>query len=114
MRVVAPLVLVLLLTSGFRDPVTCTVQGYVIHETKEHAVDYQSGLANAKDGETNCVGVRATGDDRQLVLYSPNVWVTIQIAPEPGYRVFRYRWTADVAHVGAETVPIYWGYTERS
>ena len=93
------------LSHAFTDSVSCTVQGKVYKLTAEEIVTFAPG--------STCTGLRVSADDRQLVIYSPYHWVTVPIGIEKGWRMFQYRWGAEVAHLGAETVPVRWRPVER-
>lgn len=95
----------LLFLSDFSDHVSCVVQGYVFRQIEADAVDFTRA--------DTCTGVRFSSAGHSLVLYSPHVWVEVIVPAESGHRRFAYRWQATVAHIGAETVPIRWGYVER-
>lgn len=99
------LAIALLAGVAFEDHVSCTVQGYVYKMDEPDTVEFTRA--------DSCTGVRVTSDDRQLVIYSPNVWVRVLIPADYGHRRFQYRWGASLAHLGAETVPIEWGYTAK-
>lgn len=101
------LILAIALLAGiaFDDHVSCTVQGYVYRMAKADVVDFTRA--------DSCTGVRITSDDRQLVMYSPKIWVRVLIPADYGHRRFQYRWGSDLAHLGAETVEIKWGRTGK-
>lgn len=100
------IVLAFLLSLLFSDTVDCTVQGKVWHLNESEPVDFSPG--------NTCIGVRVTTDEKQVVMYSPNYWVTVQIPPEKGHRTFQYQWGKHLAHIGAETVPVTaWGHVGK-
>ena len=96
---------VLLITTLFDDRVSCTVQGTVY---RMHEADPVSWAR-----VDTCTGVKVEEDGNALTMHSPYIWVTVVIPAEYGHRQFQYRWTAHVAHVGVDTVPVVWGPIER-
>lgn len=99
------LLLALLITTWFDDHVSCTVQGHVYRMSEADPLDFRRA--------DSCDGVRYEKEGESLVLYSPSIWVRVIVPAEYGWRRFQYRWGANLAHVGVETVPIEWGYTEK-
>lgn len=97
-------VLALLLTLAFGDPITCTLQGYVYHDTAHEAITWTAN--------TYCP-LRVTTDETQLVIYSPHHWVVVKIPVDKGQRIFQYRFGKDVAHLGPDTIPVTWGRIEK-
>lgn len=91
----------LLFALAFSDTVTCAVEGDIFHDSAAEPITYTPG--------NFCMGIRVTTDESQLVMYSPNRWVTVKIAVDKGHRRFIYIWGHDVAHLGPDTIPIVWG-----
>lgn len=97
--------LALLFSSAFYDGGSCTVQGYVFRDTTSEIVSFSRA--------DSCTDVRFEKDHQSIILYSPHVWVQVIIPIENGNRRLLYRWGSELAHLGPETIPIYWGYVER-
>lgn len=95
----------LLLISTFHDVDTCTIQGYVLRMAEVDVLEF-----NRADV---CPSVRTQVDQNALMLFSPNVWVSVVIPPEHGHRRFMYRWGSNLAHLGPDTIPVQWGYVEK-
>lgn len=92
------LALWLMVATGFRDTVTCTVQGYI------YVMPDEAPTFSRAD---NCPGIRWTIEHNALVLQSPHMIVTIVLpARTRGQEHFWYRWGADRAHLEAEDWPI--------
>lgn len=90
-----------LVAAGFRDTVTCTVQGYLYVMPDE---------APAFTRADNCPGVKWRIEANALVLYSPHMIVTVVLpARTQGQAHFWYRWGADRAHLEADDWPIAYG-----
>lgn len=100
------LLVAMLFTTAYHDVVSCTVQGTVWKLGATEPLDFRRA--------DSCVGVKVTFDEKQLVMYSPNIWVAVVIPPEYGHRPFQYRWMSEYVHIGRDTFPITgWGYVEK-
>lgn len=97
--------LALLIVSDFHDAVSCTVQGHVYRMSEQDTLEWARA--------DSCEGVRSEKDGSSLVLYSPTHWVRVIVPAEYGHRRFMYRWGANLAHLGTDTIPIEWGYVEK-
>lgn len=87
--------------AGFRETVTCTIQGYVY---------VMPGEAPAFTRADLCTGVKWRIEDNALLLYSPQTWVMIVLpAKTDGQVRLLYRWGAPLAHLGPEDWPVAYG-----
>ncbi len=97
---------VMLFVSDFNDTVSCVVQGYVYRLSVAEPLEFSRA--------DSCSGVKVERDAQSLTLYSPHIWVNIIVPADKGHRRFQYRWGANVAHIGTDTVPVYWGRVQES
>ena len=88
----------LFLAAGFRDTVTCTVQGYLYVMPDE---------APAFLRADTCPGIEWTIEDNALVFFSPRMVVTIALPVRThGHEHFWYRWGAPQAHIADDEWPV--------
>lgn len=87
----------LFLTGGFRDGISCTVQGYV-YSMPDEPIDFKS--------PNGCTGIRWRVDlvNRALILWSPYTVVTVPL-PErtDGQMLFQYYWGNETAQLGGKS-----------
>lgn len=95
----------MLFASDFHDTVSCSVQGHVYKMHEADPIEFKRS--------DSCAGIRYELAQDEMVLYSPYIWVRIVVPAEYGHRRMLYRWGAKVAHIGPDTVPIYWGWVEK-
>ena len=98
------LVSLLLSASGFSDPITCTLQGYIFHDNAKEAISWTAG---------NYCPLRVTTDETQMVIYSPHHWVVVKIPVDKGNRRFQYRFGSDTAHLEADTIFVISGKVDK-
>ena len=87
----------LVLTGGFRDGITCTIQGYVYVMPGGEHPDFRRA--------DTCPGVywRMDADHLALILWSPVTVVTVPLpASTAGQMLFQYRWGSELALIGGQ------------
>lgn len=91
----------LVLTGGFRDGISCTVQGYVYSMPDEPP---------AFGSPNGCTGIRWRLDtvNRAVIFWSPYTVVTIPL-PErtDGQMLLQYHWGNDTAQLGGKAQRVY-------
>lgn len=86
---------------GFRETVTCTVEGYVY---------VMPGDAPAFTRADLCPGVKWRIEENALLLYSPQTWVLIVLPAKTSGQVrLLYRWGQPMAHLGPDDWPVAYG-----
>lgn len=86
---------------AFKDPVDCTVQGYVYGDPTEPSFTQESCTWQ----------IRAEGAGQHFVLYSPHTWVRFVYPQTGGQLKFQYQWGKDTAQVGGKVYPVdSWGW----
>lgn len=87
--------------AGFRESVTCTVEGYVYAMPGEAPTFTRADM---------CTGVKWRIEDNGLLLYSPQSWVLIVLpARTDGQVRLLYRWGQPMAHIGPQDWPVAYG-----
>jgi hypothetical protein len=101
MRLRLGLLLVLLtspaVAGGFRDGITCTVQGHLYLMPGGERPDFVRA--------DSCTGVRWRMDEvnHALILWSPVTVVTVPLPDRTdGQMIFQYRWGNDTAQIGGQ------------